>query len=43
MGDSLTVERLAERGYLAGDGEAERRAILRWQRGRLYYYQQTGR
>jgi tetratricopeptide (TPR) repeat protein len=34
------LERLAERGYLAGDGEAERRAILRWQRGRLYYYQQ---
>ncbi len=34
------LERLAERGYLAGDGEAEQRAILRWQRGRLYYYQQ---
>jgi tetratricopeptide (TPR) repeat protein len=34
------LERLAGRGYLAGEGEAERRAILHWQRGRLYDRQQ---
>ena len=33
------LERLARRGYLDGEGEAERRAILAWLRGRLHYDQ----
>ena len=33
------LERLANRGYLAGRGEAERRAILNWLRGRLRHRQ----
>jgi tetratricopeptide (TPR) repeat protein len=35
MLDELT--RLEKLGYLQGDGEAERRAILDWQRGKLFY------
>ncbi len=33
------LERLAQRGYLAGEGETERRAVLAWLRGRLRYRQ----